>query len=414
MALSLSSRSRLTLAIAVGTLVLTACGGGSSATKAQGGGNHGLTGTPIKIGNVVDLTGPVPGLFKGAREAVEAYVEKINSSGGLNGHPVELVTGDSQISCNGAVSAWGTVMPQVQAMVGSISALDGCLAPVLEKNGKIPAVFQILNPVLSGILNTFAPSPRPLGQSIGAYRYIDKLHPGAIKKLGVIVNEQTSFSTTELLAGLKKLGGEVAYTHTTNVAKQTDYTADIIKMRANGVRWLTLDGSDIATINRILSAAKQQNWRPEVITSAPAYDGNFLKLADPAAVEGVYVPLATAFFLGGDKASSPGVAEYLEWLGKVHPGSKPDLFGANAWAAAELWYQAWQKAGGAKTPDDVRFAMSTIQTFDAKGLLAPASPTSRSPQVCWLVGQIKNNAFVRIEPADKGFSCEGAEFVPLA
>ena len=407
-----NSRPTFGVLLVSGALVLSACGGGSSKPSSSG---SKLTGTPIKIGNVADLTGPVPGLFKGAREATEAYIEKINSGGGLDGHPVELVTGDSQTTCNGAVSAWSKVFPQVEAMVGSISALDGCLhdAKVFDKFPKVPAIFQQLNPVNSGNLNAFSPQPRPLGQSIGAYRYIDGLHPGAVKKLGLIVNEQTSFSTTLLLGGLKKLGGEVAYTHTTNIAKQTDYTADIIKMRANGVKWLSLDGMDINTISRILAAAKQQNWHPEVITSAPAYDGNFFAVADPAAAEGVYFPLQTALFLGGDSATSEGVSEYLKWLKKVHPDSKPDLFGAYAWASAELWYQAWNKALAPKGPDQVRFALGTFIKYDAKGLLAESSPTGREPATCWLVGQIVKGAFTRLMPTDKGFSCDGAEFVPL-
>ena len=410
-----SKRNRVGVGLAVAAMALTACSGGSDKpnNNPSAGGNHGLTGTPIKIGNVVDLTGPFPGLFKGAREATEAYVEKINSSGGLDGHPVEIVAGDSQTTCNGATAAWGSVMPQIEAMVGSVSALDSCAQKALEANPKIPAVFMLLNPLLSGIPNTFAPAPRPLGQSIGAYKYIDSQHPGAVKKLGFIVNLQTSFSSTQLLGGLKKIGGAVAYTRTTDVTKQTDYTSDIIKMRASGVKWLSLDGLNIGTINRILNAAKQQNWKPEVITAAPAYDGNFLALANAAAVEGVYLPLATALFLGGDRETSEGVDEYLTWLEKVHPGAKPDLFGAYAWAAAELWYQAWKAASGTKSPDDVRFALGTITKFDAKGLIAEASPTARTPATCWLVAQIKGGKFVRVEPADKGFSCEGAEFVPL-
>lgn len=410
-----SRTTRLGLGLAA-ALALTACAGGSdTASKGatSGTSDHGLTGTPVKIGNVVDLTGPIPGLFKGAREATEAYVEKINSSGGLNGRPVEMVTADSQTSCNGATAAWGEVMPKVEAMVGSISGLDSCAAKAIEANPKIPAVFEILNPVLSGITNTFAPAPRPLGQSIGAYKYIDKLHPGAVGKLGFIVNLQTEFTTTQLLGGLKTIGGAVAYERKTDVTKQTDYTADIIKMRSSGVRWLSLDGLPIGTINRILKAAKQQNWKPDVITAAPAYDGNFLSLADPVAVEGVYLPLGTALFLGGDKETSEGVKEYLTWLEKVHPGAKPDLFGAYAWAASQLWYDAWMAASGSKSPDDVRFALGTIQKYDAKGLIAESSPTARAPGICYVVGQIKGGQFVRVEPADKGFSCEGAEFVPL-
>jgi ABC-type branched-subunit amino acid transport system substrate-binding protein len=409
-----SNSARIGVAVTVAALALTACGSSSPAKSGSTADTSKLTGSPIKIGNVVDLTGPIPGLFKGAREATEAYVNKINSTGGLDGHPVSIVTADSQTSCNGATAAWGSVMPQVQAMVGSISALDSCAAKALNASPKTPAVFEILNPVLSGITNTFAPSPRPLGQSIGAYKYISAKHPGAIAKLGFIANTQTEFTTIELLGGLKTIGGAVAYTVTTDVTKQTDYTANIIKMRANGVKWLSMDGLPIDAISRILSAAKQQNWRPEVITAAPAYDGNFLKLADPAAVEGVLLPLQQALFLGGDRKTSVGVDEYLTWLEKTHPGAKPDIFGAQAWASAELWNQAWHKAGGTKSPDDVRFALGTIQKFDAKGLIAEASPTTRTPPGCWLVAEIKGGAFERVEPADKGFSCDGAEFVPLS
>jgi branched-chain amino acid transport system substrate-binding protein len=410
---SLTPRTRRAVVVATAlALGLTACGGSSSPAGQSGSGKN-LKGTPIKIGNVVDLTGPIPGLFKGAREATEAYVEKINSSGGLDGHPVELVTADSQTTCNGATAAWGEVMPKVEAMVGSISGLDSCAAKALNANPKIPAVFEILNPVLSGIPNTFSPSPRPLGQSVGPYKYISSLHPGAIEHLGYIANTVTEFSYIQLIGGLKKIGGKVDYSRTTDVTKQTDFTSDIIKMRSAGVKWLTLDGLPIDVVNRILTNAKQQNWKPEVITGVTSYDGNFLKLADPAAVEGVYIPSSVAMFLGEDRATTPGVDEYLTWLGKVHPDAKPDLFGAYAWGAMELWYQAWKLAGGTKSPDDVRFALGTIQKFDAKGLLAEASPTSRTPATCWLVAQIHDSKYVRLEPKDKGFSCEGAEYVPL-
>ncbi|MCW2601581.1 MAG: hypothetical protein JWM02_3410 [Frankiales bacterium] len=392
--------------------LLTACNGSTSKTAVPVS-NPKLTGTPIKIGNVADLTGVIPGLFKGAREAVEAYVAKVNAEGGIGGHPVELVTADSKITCNGAVAAYEKVLPQVVAMVGSLSGLDGCVGKVIQKYPKIPNVFQILDPRLSGIPNTFAPSPRPLGQSLGAFRYISDKHPGAVQKLGLIVNEQTAFTTTQLLAGLKTIGGAVAFSVTTNVTKQSDYTADVIKMRSAGVKWLSLDGLDIQTISRVLAAAKQQNWRPEVITSAPAYDGNFFKVADPAAAEGVLLPLGTALFLGEDRATSKGVDEYLTWLAKVHPGSKADLFGIYAWAAAKLYFDAAIKVGPNLGPEYVMAAVGQVKKFDADGAIAEASPGARTPAVCWVVAEIHDGKYRRLEPSDKGFSCAGAEFVPL-
>lgn len=414
-----SRAARSGAVLAAATLLLTACSGGESAQQAgpTDGPAPSVTsnadGTPILIGNIVDLTGPVTGLFKGARQAMDAYVAKVNSEGGIDGRPLELVTADSKIDCNATRSAYESMAPKVEAFVGNISAIDGCAADVLPKFPKLPAVFQQLDPTLASIATVLTPAPRPPGQSIGAFKQIAKDNPGAVEKLGVLVNTRTAFSAKQLVAGLEKIGGKVAFTREVQIDVQTDYTADVIKMRSAGVKWLSLDGFNIETIARVLDDAKQQNWRPEVITSTPAYDGNFFSVADPAAAEGVLVPLATAMFLGEDRASSTGVDDYLTWLNKVHPGAKADLFGANAWAAGMLYTQARKAAGGGSAkPEDVVQALIATKEFDADGLLAPANPGDQEPATCWMLAEIKGGKYVRTLPAS-GFSCEGAEFVPF-
>lgn len=404
--------------LAATALALTACSGGESAKQAVPTDQPGPTvtsnaeGTPILIGNIVDLTGPVTGLFKGARQAMEAYVAKVNSEGGIDGRPLELVTADSKIDCNATRSAYEAMAPKVEAFVGSISAIDGCAADVLPKFPKLPAVFQQLDPTLASIATVLTPAPRPPGQSIGAFKQIAKDHPGAVEKLGVLVNTRTAFSAKQLVAGLTKIGGKVAFTREVQIDVQTDYTADVIKMRSAGVKWLSLDGFNIETIARILDDAKQQNWRPEVITSTPAYDGNFFSVADPAAAEGVLVPLSTAMFLGEDRTASKGVDDYLTWLQKVHPGAKADLFGANAWAAGMLYSQARAAAGGGDAkPEDVVKALIETKEFDADGLLAPSNPGDQEPATCWMLAEIKGGKYQRTMPAS-GFTCDGAEFVP--
>lgn len=416
MSVRILRRSRagaLVLSLALG---LAACGGSgdadSDAAPSAGPSSGGSTasGEPVVLGQVVDLTGPVPGLFKGAKEAMEAYVAKVNSEGGVNGRPLELRTEDSKIDCNGTRQAYDTLAAEVDALVGSVSALDGCIPEVLQKYPELPAVFQQINPAVAAVGTVFSPTPRPPGLSIGPYKYISDKHPGAVEKLGVLVNTQTSFSSDQLVDGLETLGGKVVFTRQVAIDKQTDYTADVIKMRDAGVEWLTLDGFNIETIARILGAAKQQNWRPAVITSAPAYDGNFFTIADPAAAEGVLLPLTTAMFLGEDREESAGVDEYLTWLEKTHPGAKADLFGANAWASGMLYTQALEAAGPDASGQDVVNALLKVQEFDADGLVASSKPGLKQPPTCWIVAQVKGGKFERVEP-DSGFSCEGGQYV---
>ncbi|HSO13424.1 MAG TPA: ABC transporter substrate-binding protein [Anaerolineales bacterium] len=71
-------------ALVIASLVLTACGSG-------GGGD---TATPIKIGAIFDLTGATGDVGTPYSEGVKGYVEWLNAQGGVEGHPIELISAD--------------------------------------------------------------------------------------------------------------------------------------------------------------------------------------------------------------------------------------------------------------------------------------------------------------------------------
>lgn len=400
--------------VAAAALALTACSG-SSTPKASGTTpppTSNANGKPILIGNIVDLTGPVTGLFKGARQAMDAYVAMVNADGGIGGRPLQLVTADSKIDCNATRSAYEQLAPKVEAFVGNVSAIDGCAADVLPKWPKLPAVFQQLDPSLANIATVLTAAPSPSGQSVGGLKWISAKNPGAIQHVAVLVNKRVAFAAHEMRAGLEAIGGKVVFTREVQSEVQTDYTADVIKMKSAGVQWLSMDSFQLEAVTRVLDAAKQQNWHPKVITAATAYDGNFFSVADASAAEGLYLPQQFALFLGEDRKTSKGVDEYLTWLEKTHPGAKPDLFGAFAWANAMLYTQAREAAGGANaTPEQVVKALIATKKFDADGLLAESNPGDQKPATCFLVAQIKGGKYERLFP-DTGFSCDGAQYVP--
>jgi ABC-type branched-subunit amino acid transport system substrate-binding protein len=400
--------------VAAGALALTACSSSSTpkSSSSTPPPSSSANGKPILIGNIVDLTGPVTGLFKAARQAMDAYVAMVNAEGGIGGRPLQLVTADSKIDCNATRTAYETLAPKVEAFVGNVSAIDGCAADVLPKWPKLPAVFQQLDPSLAKIATVLTAAPSPSGQSVGGLKWVSSKNPGAIQHIGILVNKRVAFAAHEMRAGLEAIGGKVVFTREVQSEVQTDYTADVIKMKDAGVQWLSMDSFQLEAVSRVLDAAKQQNWHPKVITAATAYDGNFFSVADAAAAEGLYLPQQFAMFLGEDRKTSKGVDEYLTWLEKVHPGAKPDLFGAYAWANAMLYTQARKAAGGADaTPEQVVKALIATKKFDADGLLAESDPGDQKPATCYLVAQVKAGKYVRLFP-DTGFSCEGAEYVP--
>jgi len=72
----------------IASLVLTACGGGAPA-PAESGGNE-----PIKVGAIFDLTGATGDVGTPYSEGVKGYVEWLNAQGGVEGHPIDLISAD--------------------------------------------------------------------------------------------------------------------------------------------------------------------------------------------------------------------------------------------------------------------------------------------------------------------------------
>ncbi len=120
------SRQRLYLLLALvltAAMMLTACGGGGESEAA-----------PIKIGAIHDLTGPTSDVGTPYAEGLKGYVAWLNANGGINGHPIELISADyaykvdqaeqlyTQYVQEGVVAfqGWGT--GDTEALRGKIAA----------------------------------------------------------------------------------------------------------------------------------------------------------------------------------------------------------------------------------------------------------------------------------------------------
>src|SRR4051795_10590977 len=92
----------------------------------------GVTATQITVGNVSVLTGPVPGLFQGGPDGVDAYFQYVNSQGGVNGRKLVVKSADDALTCASNLSATQSLSTQVFAFVGNWSTFDNCGAKVLQ------------------------------------------------------------------------------------------------------------------------------------------------------------------------------------------------------------------------------------------------------------------------------------------
>ena len=86
-----------------------------------------------------------------------------------------------------------------------------------------------------------------------------------------------------------------------------------------------------------------------------------------------------------------------------------------AWAAGQLFAQAMKSLGSSPTRSDLINAIHGIHGFTADGLLPSSDPGNKQGAVCIVVAGVKGHSFVRLNPADKGYECNGNyNYIPLS
>jgi ABC-type branched-subunit amino acid transport system substrate-binding protein len=407
-------RTGKTKLVAVGTaaalMVLAGCKGNSPTGGGSGtaGSEPGLTKTSINIGTIADLTGPVPGLFQGAVDGVQAYVAYANSLGGINGRKLVDVTKDSALSCAQDSAGAASLASSTFAMVGSFALYDTCTIPTLTKNPTVPYVAVALSTPLGALPNSFNPQPILDGFRTGPDKYLMQKY--GVSRIGFLgASGATEPVEKDQLAAAVSVGAKAAYTRFVGTT-ETDFTADVIRMRKAKVDWINASTLDAADIAHLLVNMNQQNFHPKVIQAAPAYDAKlFGLLPNPSLANGVLMDQTYAMFQGEDNATVPGVKTFTTWMTKEFPKFKPDLFTMYGWASAALFAQALKAAGPSPTRTSVLAQLKSIHSFTADGLLAPSNPGQKKPSTCWILIKIENSKYSRITP-NTGYQCTPGGF----
>jgi ABC-type branched-subunit amino acid transport system substrate-binding protein len=373
----------------------------------------GITPTQITIGNIVTLTGPVPGLFAGGAAGTDAYFQYINSQGGVFGRKLVLKTGDDGLSCNGYQTQLNSIGPSVFAFVGSWSDYDNCGVPYFAAHPTIPDVHYLLSSQSYQEAAGFSPQPGPPGFRTGPYKWYAQQYPNAVKHVGALwaASSPTTWANQE--AAMKSVGYDIVYNRAIQPT-ETDFTADIVRMKNLGVQYLDLRNQGVTTIADAMNDAAQQNWHPQVVVTNSEYDLTFFKLlSDPANGNGILSDQPYAMFLGQDAATNSEVRLFDSWMKKTHPNQTIDLFGMFSWAAAALFVDALKAAGRNPTRQEVITQLKSIHNFTDNGMVAEADVGNKQPPQCYLIMKVENGTFQRVTPA-QGFQCSptGYYFAP--
>lgn len=388
--------------------------GGQVGAPAPAGGNGGatdvgVTANEITVATVASLSGPIPGLFEGAVNGTNAYVKYVNSQGGVHGRKLKIVIGDDQNECGANQNRYRDLSPKVFAFVGGFSVFDECTSRVMKPQPEVPMVQYALSAEANKMPNLFSPQASVPGYATGPFEYWNTKYGDKTKKVGTVYSQNAAAAESHraISAAAKSAGWNFIYERGAASTEQ-DFTADIVRMRQDGVEIVFLMATTAQNAARIKRAADSQSYKPIWVVQV-AYDQSFITfMGGPEGAEGVEGANLFSLYFGADEAKRiPEVALYQQWMKRNNPKANLDVFSMYGWTSAKLFVQALRDAGPKATRAGLMQSLKKVQKYDADGMLAPSSPAAKKPATCYVLWQIRSGKYVRVDTPATGYRCDG-------
>ncbi|HET6509003.1 MAG TPA: ABC transporter substrate-binding protein [Baekduia sp.] len=260
------------LATAV-ALAAAGCGDKSDNASGSGGGSSSPTttaaakpaGTPFKV-MVDSVTGSPIASFPGVYGAAKAAAKAVNDGGGVNGHPIEIVTCNNQLTPNGAAACGRKAVSEKVAAYAGFEAQGPQIYPLLKKAG-IPSVNMVQSPADAAAPLHYPISSAGVSEEIGLAFAAAK----AGAKTAALVLLQ--FPGYEAIVDEVKAGAAAAGVNLSKVISipATQNTYDSVVANAKGAKTdaVLLSLGPAQTLS-MLKAAQAVAFRPKWVTYAGA------------------------------------------------------------------------------------------------------------------------------------------------
>jgi branched-chain amino acid transport system substrate-binding protein len=335
-------------------------------------GNEGITDDTIRVGMIVDLTGPLAFIGQEISTGAELYFQDVNDRGGVHSRKIELIVEDDGYQPPRAVAAFRKLVDVdgIFCLLGNVgTATTMAIMPMLEEEA-IP----LLEPnSFSSALYTpphryvfTVPLSYPAQSWVMVQRIADS-PDAAAARLGVIYQDD-DFG----LDGLQGVRDAAAHYGLTIVAEEahqrgaTDFSTTVLNLkRANPthvILWTVLRETAA-----VLQEAHQLGWEPQFFGNNTAADDHLVGLAAEALRD------SNALFATNWDPSSPSMNTYLEALSRYAPNKEPAYYHAAGFAEAQILVEALERAGRDPTREKLVAAAETFDGWDENAYGMPVT-----------------------------------------
>jgi branched-chain amino acid transport system substrate-binding protein len=390
------SRTKFTAAGAgmlAGLLLLAGCGSSSSTssspasnvtatatstTAASNAPASTLSGTPITVGFICSCTGPLAGSIGRSTDVIESWAKWTNAHGGLNGHPVKVITADDGQNPAKALEEVKSLIEQdhVMAIVGQMSLTTAAWATYVTSKGM---------PVVGGqpVDTPFLTNPdffvSGTNLLLNLYGLLAIAKEDGKKHLGLFYCAETPVCAQApviMAAMAKPLGLAVSTQRVSSTAPS--YTAPCLAFKQQGV-----DAVNVAMspnlVPRITTACAQQGFTPTNLGSAATIDASWTKVPS---MDGSLIAASNAVYTD---TSVPGVKSFTDALNDYAPGLTSSAnYGwplIEPWAGGQLFAAAAKAAELTPTssPADVKKGLYALKNETLQGVAPPLNYVPGKP-----------------------------------
>ena len=341
---------------------------------------RGVTDKTVKIGVIIDQTGPASFVGIPYTEGIRNYFRHINDQGGMNGRKIKVLVEDDRYTIPGAISAFKKLMYKDKAhalmfLGGTGQAMS--LFSQVERE-KVPVIVgslaeKMINPLKRYIFNPGATYEDQV-KLIFDYIMID-LH--AKNPRIVVVYPDVEFGKTNLAASRVtarangiKLAGEVVV----NLAA-LDTTSQVLQMRKMKADYVVMI-EDVGSAISILRDSRRFKFKPKFIGFFYACDEAVLIGAKKGAEGYIAVHTLSSWY-----EDNPGTAEMRKITLKYKPGTERPYrskFYTQGWQNGIILNEGIKRAGRKLDNESLVSALETLDNFDTAGVSAPITYSSTS------------------------------------
>ncbi|MGJ7493612.1 ABC transporter substrate-binding protein [Variovorax sp. RT4R15] len=323
---------------------------------------QGVSKDEIRVGSIQDLSGPLAGYGKQARNGMQLRVDEINEQGGVNGRKLTLFVEDSGYDPKKAVLAAQKLVNQekIFIMAGHIGTAQNMAAMPVQFEKNVINFFPI-----TAAREMYEPFHK-LKYSFAATYYDQVRHalPKMIKDKGAkkicTIYQDDDFGLEVQRgaeAGVKVAGMEIAE-KTSFKRGATDFSSQVAKMKAGGCDLVVL-GTIIRETIGTIGEARKTGFNPTFLGTSAAYTDLIHKLGGKP-MDGMYATM-TVQNPYTDEQSQP----LRFWANKYKTkfNEDPTVFSVYGYSIIDSFIKVAQKAGPNLTTESFIKVMDSM-TFE--------------------------------------------------